>query len=97
MRSGRFAHGYDLERIASFHERQDERYAEVAAEVSAASGKPVLVATELAVTDPDNPGPRTVRETGRLCYASAHRAVAALEHLWRRARFLQRHSQELDA
>jgi len=97
MRSGRFAQGYDLERIASFHERQDERYAEVAAEVLETSGKPVLVATELAVTDPDNPGPRTVRETGRLCYASAHRAVAALEHLWRRARFLQRREQEREA
>jgi acetyltransferase len=90
MRTGQFASGHGLERIIEFHERQDTRYAQVAAEVSAASGKPVLVATELAVTDPDNPGPRTVRDTGRLCYWSAARAVTALEHLWRRARFLQR-------
>ena len=53
-------------------------------------GKPILMATELAVTDPDNPGPRTVRETGKVCYWSANRAVTALEHLWRRARFLER-------
>ena len=57
--------------------------------MSAASGKPILIASELAVTDPENPGPRTVRETGRLCYWSASRAVTALEHLWRRARFLR--------
>ena len=49
----------------------------VAADVSAASGKPILVATELAVTDPDNPGPRTVRETGKVCYWSANRVVTA--------------------
>ena len=85
--------GHDLERIIEFHERQDARYAQVAADVSAASGKPILVATELAVTDPDNPGPRTVRETGKVCYWSANRAVTALEHLWRRARFLERHSR----
>ena len=65
MRTGAFVPGHDLERIIEFHERQDVCYAEVAADVSAASGKPILVATELAVTDPDNPGPRTVRETGR--------------------------------
>jgi acetyltransferase len=88
MRTGAFASGYGLERIVEFHERQDRRYAQVAAEVSATTGKPILVATELAVTDPDNPGPRAVRDTRRLCYSSAHRAVAALEHLWRRARFL---------
>jgi acyl-CoA synthetase (NDP forming) len=90
IRTGEFASGHDLERIVEFHERQDARYAHVAADVSAASGKPILVATELAVTDPDNPGPRTVRETGKLCYWSANRAVTALEHLWRRARYLDR-------
>jgi acetyltransferase len=93
IRTGEFASGHDLERIIEFHERQDARYARVAAEVSVASGKPILVATELAITDPDNPGPRTVRETGRVCYWSANRAVTALEHLWRRARFLNRHGR----
>jgi len=86
MREGRFWPDPNLERIVAYHERQDARFAAAAAEVSEATGKPVLTATELAVTDPMNPGPRTVRETGRLCYPSSDRAVRALEHLWRRAR-----------
>ena len=73
---------------SQYHERQDARFAETAAAVSAATGKPILTATELAVADPDNPGPAAVRATGRLCYASANRAVTALGHLWRYARFL---------
>jgi acetyltransferase len=73
-----------------YHERQDERFARAAADVSAATGKPVLTATELAVADPDNAGPRTVRATGRVCYPSSNRAVVALEHLWRYARYRAR-------
>jgi acetyltransferase len=92
MRTGAFYPEHGLERIVAYHERQDERFARAAADVSAATGKPVLTATELAVTDPDNPGPRTVRETGRLCYPSSNRAVVALEHLWRYARYRSRHS-----
>ena len=66
-------------------------YAEAAAEASATHEKPVLVASELAVTQPDNPMVTAVRDTGRLCYPSADRAVAALGHLvryaaWHRAR-----------
>jgi acetyltransferase len=57
--------------------------------VSEATGKPVLTATELAVADPANAGPAAVRATGRLCYASANRAVTALDHLWRHARWRQ--------
>jgi acyl-CoA synthetase (NDP forming) len=87
MRDGRFFPDHGLERIVSYHERQDERFARAAADVSTATGKPILTATELAVADPDNAGPRTVRETGRVCYPSADRAVRALEHLWRRARY----------
>jgi len=90
LRDGRFYPEHGIERIVAFHERQDRRFAEAAAEASAATGKPVLVATELAVADPTNPGPTAVRESGRLCYASANRAVTALEHLWRYARFRQR-------
>ncbi|MEW6476403.1 MAG: CoA-binding protein [Actinomycetota bacterium] len=90
LRDGGYYPDHGLERIVAFHERQDRRFAEAAAEVSAASGKPVLTATELGVTDPANPGPAAVRETGRLCYPSANRAVTALEHLWRYARFRQR-------
>src|SRR5690606_11084079 len=90
MREGPFWPDHGLERIVAFHGRQDARYAEAAAEVSEAPGKPVLVATELAVTWPENPGPATVRATARLCYPSAERAVAALDHLLRRARWLDR-------
>ena len=88
IRDGRFFPEEGLERVVAYHERQDARFAQAAADVSDATGKPVLTATELAVTDPTNPGPRTVRETGRLCYPSSLHAVRALEHLWRRARHL---------
>jgi acetyltransferase len=91
MRDGPFAADPDVSRIVAYHERQDARFARAAAEVSAETGKPVLVATELAVTDPDNPGPATVRETGRLCYPSGPRAVRALGHLARYARWRRRH------
>ena len=50
----------------------------------------MLTATELAVTQPDNPGPAAVRASGRLCYPSANRAVAALGHLWAYSRWRQR-------
>jgi acyl-CoA synthetase (NDP forming) len=92
LRDGPYYPDHGLERIVAFHERQDRRFAEAAAEVSAASGKPVLTATELAVADPANPGPAAVRETGCYCYPSANRAVTALEHLWRYASYRQRRS-----
>jgi hypothetical protein len=90
MREGPFWPDHGLERIVGYHERQDARYAEAAAEVSDATGKPVLVATELAITSPGNPGPAAVRAGGRLCYPSADRAVVALDLLWRRSRWLAR-------
>lgn len=90
LMAGPFYPEHGLGRIADYHQRQDRRFAEAAAAVSEASGKPVLTATELAVADPDNPGPVTVRETGRLCYPSANRAVRALEHLWSYSRWRQR-------
>lgn len=86
MRNGRFYPNHGLERIVAYHERQDARFASAAADVSERRGKPILTATELAVADPANPGPAAVRASGRLCYASAHRAVRALEHLWHDAR-----------
>src|SRR5205814_8597039 len=64
MRNGRFWPEHGLERIVAYHERQDERFAVAAAEVSAATGKPVLTATELAVADRDHAGPRAVRASG---------------------------------
>jgi acyl-CoA synthetase (NDP forming) len=90
MRAGRFYPDNGLERIVEYHERQDTRFAQAAATVSVASGKPILTATELAVGDPTNAGPAAVRASGRLCYPSANRAVTALGHMYRDARFRQR-------
>jgi acyl-CoA synthetase (NDP forming) len=87
IEEGRYYPAYGLERIVAYHRRQDARFAEAADEISRQTGKPILTATELAVADPDNPGPATVRATGRLCYVSANRAVTALGHLYRYAEF----------
>lgn len=84
------ADDHGIRRIVAYHERQDERFATAAAEISEATGKPILTATELAVAFPDNAGPAAVRAAGRLCYPSADRAVTALGHLVRRSRFLAR-------
>jgi acetyltransferase len=92
MREGGFFPGHGLDRIVAYHERQDARFAEAAAELSDRTGKPILLATELAVADPANPGPATVRATGRLCYPSGDRAVTALGHLYRDARHRERRS-----
>ncbi|HKY14462.1 MAG TPA: CoA-binding protein [Microthrixaceae bacterium] len=91
MRSGPFYPDHGLERIVEYHERQDARFATAAHEVSVATGKPILTATELAVADPANAGPATVRATGRVCYPSANRAVRALEHLVRYSTHRRRH------
>ena len=87
MREGTFYPDHGLERIVDYHERQDARFAEAAAALSTSTGKPILVATELATADPDNAGVRAVAASGRLCYPSGNRAVAALGHLYRYARF----------
>jgi acetyltransferase len=83
MKSGPFYPQHGLERIVAFHERQDRRYASAAREASERHGKPVLCASELVHTDRHygNPGPRGLREEGRLCHASAQRAVRALRAL----------------
>jgi acetyltransferase len=87
MADGHFYPGDGLERIVSYHRRQDERFAQAADERSRRYDKPILTATVLAVADPDNAGPVAVRASGRLCYASGNRAVAALGHLYRYAEF----------
>ncbi len=87
MAEGPFFPDHGLERIVSYHRRQDERFAEAADELSRRYDKPILSATELAIADPENPGPSTVRATGRLCYASGNRAITALGHLYRYAEF----------
>ncbi|MEZ5167112.1 MAG: hypothetical protein R2695_11720 [Acidimicrobiales bacterium] len=93
MREGGFYPDFGLERIVDFHERQDTRYAEAAAKISERTGTPILLATELANARPDNLGPATVRAAGRMCHASAGRAVRSLDLMaryarWRRARDL---------
>ena len=88
MANGPFYPEWGLERIVAYHQRQDARFAQAAAEISARADKPILVATELAVAAADNPGPAAVRASGRYCYPTANRAVRALEHLWWRRRYL---------
>jgi acetyltransferase len=88
MSEGHFYPDHGLERIVAYHRKQDERFAQAAAECSTKYNKPVLVATELAVADPLNPGPATVRESGRLCYASGTRAATALGHMFSYSQFI---------
>ncbi len=93
LRSGPYYPDHGLERIVEFHERQDVRFAEAAVAVSGKTAKPVLVASELGLTDPNNPGPLALRNSGQVCFPSAERAVTALNHMWsyvcwRRARGL---------
>jgi len=87
---GPFFPEWGLDRITAFHDRQDHRYTTVAAELSDELGKPVLVATELAVTFPDNAAVRGTVDAGRLCYPSSDRAVSSLARMWERARWQAR-------
>jgi acetyltransferase len=87
MRSGAFYPDHGLERIVAYHEKQDERYAMTAREVSRKHDKPILIATELAVTDPQNSGPASVRESGAYCYPTGARAATSLAHLYEYARY----------
>jgi acetyltransferase len=89
-KDGPFYPDHGLERIVGYHERQDRRFTETAAEISNDVGKPILTATELSIADPTNPAVAGCRDSGKLCYASANRAVAALSHLWTYARHRQR-------
>lgn len=84
--TGPFFPEHGLDRIVAFHDRQDRRYVTAAAELSERFDKPVLVATELAVTDPDNAAAAGVRATGRYAYPSGERAVAALAGAWEASR-----------
>ena len=89
-KEGPFYPEHGLERIVAYHERQDRRFAETAAAISSEVGKPILMATELSIADPANPAVQACRESSKLCYASANRAVTALAHLWSYARHRQR-------
>ena len=87
MTEGHFYPEHGLERIVSYHQRQDERFAQIAAELSLKTGKPILVATELGIADIDNPGVKAVQESGRLCYANGQRAAKALALSYRYAKW----------
>ena len=87
MTEGHFYPEHGLERIVSYHQRQDERFAQIAAELSIETGKPILVATELGIADIDNPGVKAVQESGRLCYANGQRAAKALALSYRYAKW----------
>jgi acetyltransferase len=91
FRSGRYYPDHGLERMAGFHEKQDARYAEAAVEASRKHAKPVLSVSELVVSNPENPGPATLRRLGRLCHPSAHRAVRALAAMVRWSETRARH------
>ena len=95
FKGGEFYPQHGLERMADFHEKQDRRYARAAAEASQRHNKPILTTTELVYTDREygNIGPLAVREAGRVCYPSAHRAVAALRVLIDYAEFQRRHGE----
>ncbi len=90
MREGRFYPDEGLERIVSYHERQDERYVRAAIEISKRLSKPIVIATELAVADSDNPGPRTARQLGSYCFPTGARAVRALGEMVRYGPFRAR-------
>ena len=92
FKGGEFYPDYGLDRMAGFHEKQDRRYALAAAEASQKHQKPVLTTTELVYTDREygNAGTFAVREAGRVCYPSAHRAVTALRAAIDYAEFRQR-------
>jgi acetyltransferase len=89
---GPFYPDHGLERIVGYHERQDRRFTETAAALSKDVGKPILTATELAITDRDNPAVAGCRDSGQMCYGSANRAVTALDHLWSYAGYRRRRS-----
>jgi acetyltransferase len=83
MREGRFYPDYGIERIVGFHEGQDVKYAQKSVEASRRYGKPILVATELATADQQNPGVVALRELGVPVFPSAASVVRALEHATR--------------
>ncbi len=83
FRRGPFWSEHGLERIGTFHEAQDRRYALAAAEASRRHAKPVLVASELVYTDRayGNAGPLGVAESGRVTAPSGQRAIRTLARM----------------
>lgn len=75
-----------MRRIAKFHESQEKKYVSALVRGSAEHGKPVLVASELGIADPNNPAIMALRGNNWHCHTSAVSAVAALEALERYSR-----------
>ena len=69
------------DRMANFHASQEQRYAESIIAATKKYRKPVFASTELAIADPNNPGPKTLRDHGFPCYNSPHNAVQCLSQL----------------
>ncbi len=92
FRRGPFWPDHGLERIGTFHESQDRRYALAAAEASTKHGKPILIASDLAYTGASyaNTGPAGVRESGRVTSPSGHRAIRTLARMVAYSRFRAR-------
>ena len=92
LATGKYYPDYGLDRMTAFHQKQDARYAQAAAAASVRHGKPVLSATELVHTARayENSATAMVRQAGRVCYPSAHRAVSALRACLEYARHLSR-------
>jgi acetyltransferase len=87
MKHGGMLEQAGLQRIVAYHERQEERYVDTAVELARSTGVPVLMATELAVADRENSAIRRARERCAHVFPSGPRAVRALDHLVRYARF----------
>ncbi|MFI5315211.1 MAG: CoA-binding protein [Myxococcota bacterium] len=92
FRGGPFWPGYGLERIGTFHESQDRRYALAAAEASRKHRKPILIASDLVYTGAGyaNTGPAGVRESGRVTSPSGHRAIRTLARMVAYSRYRAR-------
>ncbi|TMA82795.1 MAG: hypothetical protein E6J72_01905 [Deltaproteobacteria bacterium] len=92
FRGGPFWPDHGLERIGTFHESQDRRYARAAAEASRRHDKPILVASELVYTDRayGNAGPLGVAESGRTTFPSGQRAIRTLARMVRYTRWRAR-------
>ena len=90
MREGRFYPDHGLERIVAYHERQDARFAEAAAELSrrAPASRSSPPPSWRSPTRTTRARRRSARPGGSAT-PSANRAVTALGHLWRYARFRQ--------
>ena len=78
-----------MERIMNFHNSQEQKYATALIDGSKEWGKPVLVASELATSDPNNAGIEALRDRQWLCHMSGSRAVASLENLCAYARHIE--------